>query len=241
MFWTLFEPDWYLTLELISRKNSDPVSQTCSDTRLAATSSDFPWVKTKVLSPSDKLFCYFSFLQNSPLMAAPGNHVMLFLIMLQVCQAREGDQQMEWVWDAWHCQGAESKGWTMTEDEPGAEGDPSTGRTMLSLSSANSHGAQVGPGWWHWQMSLAAQWPLSRCRRKSQDQAKSPQQVRPSKGRTGGEKTCSMAETELTPGFWPFGQWLWGYKSKVRLDRAFKGCWYTWGPDSCSDVGQALT
>lgn len=54
MFWTLSEPDGCLTLELITRKTSDPVSQTCSDTRLAATSSDFPWVKTKVLNPSGK-------------------------------------------------------------------------------------------------------------------------------------------------------------------------------------------
>lgn len=35
----------------------------------------------------------------------------------------------------------------MRKDEPGAEGDPSTGRTMLSLTSAMSYGAQLGPVW----------------------------------------------------------------------------------------------
>lgn len=53
-----------------------------------------------------------------------------------------------------------------------------------------------------------------------------------------------MGEPEseaLTLGFWSLGRWLWGCKSQVWLDRAFKGCWCTWGPDSCSDVGQALT
>lgn len=148
---------------------------------------------------------------------------------------------MEIVWGAWHSQGVESKGWTMRKDEPGAEGDPSTGGTLLPLTSAKSHGAQLGPAWWQWQMSLVAQWSLCRCRGQSWDQAKSVQQVRPSKDRAGGGQTCSMAQPELIPGFWSLGQWLWGCKSQVLLDRTFKGCWCTLGPDSCSDVDQALT
>lgn len=183
MFWTLSEPDWYLTLELITRKSSDPLSQTCSDTRLAAT-SDFSMCQNQGAESLWKGVLIFLLPPKFPFNASPW-------LSCDACPNHAPGpaklaMEMETVWGAWHCQGAESTGWTMRKDEPGAEGDPSTGRTMLSLTSAKSHGAQVGPGWWQWQMSLVAQWSLCRCRGKSPDQAKSTQQVRLSKDRARG-------------------------------------------------------
>ena len=89
----------------------------------------------------------------------------------------------------------------------------------------------------HWQPS--DHW--GRFKGKSQDQVQSRQQVRPSNDRARGGRTCSMAQPELKPGFWSLGQRLCGCRSQVRLVRAFKGCWCTQGPDSCSDMDQTLT
>jgi len=47
----------------------------------------------------------------------------------------------------------------MREDEAGAKSDHSTDRT-----TAQSHSTWVGPAWWQWQASLAAQWLLGRCK-----------------------------------------------------------------------------
>lgn len=147
MFWTLSEPDQYLTLELITRKTSDPVSQICSDTGLAAISSDFLCVKTKEMNPSEKVFWYFSFLQNSPLMSASydacPNHapgpVKLGRVTSKWKQCGEHGTVREQRLN-------HEKGWARSW------GDPNTGKTMLLLTSAKSRGDFVGPGWWQWQM-----------------------------------------------------------------------------------------
>lgn len=75
-------------------------------------------------------------------------------------------------WCAWYCQEActVSKGRPMSKDKPGSMGDHSTGGIVFSLTVVQSHSTWVAPGWWQWQVLLAAQWSQGRWGGKTQDQ-----------------------------------------------------------------------